>query len=285
MTRPLRVEYPNALYHVTSRGNEKKKIFLDDYDRKMFLETLSEVVKSDNLICHAYCLMGNHYHLLLETPEANLAHAMRDINGNYSQKFNWRHKRVGHLFQGRYKAFVIELESYLLEVARYVVLNPVRAKMVKHPRDWRWSSFRANAGLIKAPDWLHSDTVLRLFSKRIKDAQKLYRKFVLEGVSIDSPFDDVLEGVILGSQEFVDFIWKKTNGSENIKQILRSQRIVGRPSLKELFGKLSDRNERDLAIIFACGRCGYLISEIADYLGLDASTVGKIVRGKYNLKD
>ena len=127
--------------------------------------------------------MDNHYHLLLETLDANLSVAMRDLNGNYAQWFNVTHDRVGHLFQGRYKAFVIERETYLLEIVRYIVLNAVRAGLVEHPKDWKWSSYRATAGMTTVPKWLHVDWVLANFSKGKSDAQKEYRRFVREGLN------------------------------------------------------------------------------------------------------
>ncbi|MBU4452912.1 transposase, partial [Patescibacteria group bacterium] len=164
MARPLRIEFPGALYHVMSRGNARQDIYTDDNDRREFLKNLEHCIKFHNLICHAYCLMGNHYHLLVETPDGNLSQAMRDINGNYTQKFHYLHNRVGHLLQGRYKAFVIEKEAYFLAVARYIVLNPVRDKLVEHPKLWKWSNYNATAGHNRGPVWLDVDTTLDLFS-------------------------------------------------------------------------------------------------------------------------
>ena len=137
MARPLRIEYPGALYHVTSRGDRQEAIFDDDQDRTAFLNVLSEVVSRFRWHCHAFCLMGNHYHLMIETPEANLTKGMRHLNGVFTQWSNRRHKRSGHLFQGRYKAILVDRDSYFLELARYIVLNPVRAAMIKHPRHGR----------------------------------------------------------------------------------------------------------------------------------------------------
>ena len=141
MSRALRIEYAGALYHVTSRGDRREDIYEDDVDRQAFMELLEDVCNSYNWDCHAYCLMSNHYHLLLETPDANLSKGMRQLNGVYSQKYNVRHKKVGHVFQGRYTAILVEKESYLLELSRYIVLNPVRAKIVSKPNDWRWSNY------------------------------------------------------------------------------------------------------------------------------------------------
>lgn len=285
MVRPLRVEYPGALYHVIARGNAYQDIVVDDKDRKGFLYWLKDTIEIHNLVCHAYCLMDNHYHLLFETPDANLSRAMQDLNGNYSQWFNTRHGRVGHLFQGRFKSMVIEKESYLLEVSRYIVLNPIRANIVKQSRSWKWSSYNATAGIARAPNWLHTDWLLGHFSKSMKKAQVEYRNFIIAGIDRRDPHEDLENNFILGTPQFVHWIWNNyTNGSEHMKDHPREQRIVGRPSLDEIFSDVSNVKERDKAICFARIRCGYLISEIAQRIQLDASTVGKIARDKYNSK-
>lgn len=282
MARPLRIEYPGAFHHVMSRGNAYQDIYLNDQDRRAFLKNLQHCIELHNLICHAYCLMDNHYHLLIETPDANLSSAMRDINGNYTQKFNARHKRTGHVLQGRYKAYVIEQELYLLEVVRYIVNNPVEEKMVDHTKEWVWSSFKATSGMLKAPKWLETDFTLGLFSKDRKESQKQYRKFVKEGINRGSPYDQLKEGVILGSPQFIDWVWEtQTNGIEEVKEIPRDQRIVGRPSLEEIFEDEMTKDERDTAIKFARFRCSYLTTEIAKHVGLERSVVGRISRGKY----
>ena len=161
MARPIRLEFAGALYHVTSRGDRREAIYEDDADRERFLAVLADVVRDFNWVCHAYCLMSNHYHLLIETPDANLSKGMRQLNGVYTQASNRRHGREGHLFQGRFKAILVDADSYLLEVARYVVLNPVRARMVRDPAKWPWSSYRAMIGAVEAPDWLATDGLLR----------------------------------------------------------------------------------------------------------------------------
>ena len=281
MARPLRVEYPGALYHVISRGNAYQNIFRDDKDRIKFLEWIKDTAELHNLICHAYCLMDNHYHLLIETPDGNLSKAMRDLNGNYTQWFNARHKSVGHLFQGRYKAFVIEKETYLLQVARYIILNPIRAKLVDHPKDWNWSSYRFTAHFNKSPAWFHPDWILNFFGKKKKDAQIRFRKFIKEGISAEDPHNDLENGFLLGSPQFVYWIWEtQTSGSEELKEHPREQRIVGRPSLNEIFKNVKTKDERDEAIKLARFRCGYLTTEIAEHAGLHRSVVGKISRKK-----
>jgi REP element-mobilizing transposase RayT len=165
MARPLRIEYPGAVYHLTARGNARQPIFRDDADRELFLSTPSHVISRYAWRCHAYCLMANHYHLLVETPKANLSRGMRQLNGVYTQAFNRRLGRVGHLFQGRYKAILVEKEAHLLELCRYVVLNPLRVKARQRVEDWRWGSYRATAGLAPLPNFLTVDLVLGHFGQ------------------------------------------------------------------------------------------------------------------------
>ena len=172
MARPLRIEYPGAVYHITSRGNEKKPVYKDDQDRKNFLFILDKVNKRYHWVCHAYCLMDNHFHLLIETPDGNLSSGMRQLNGVYTQAFNKRHHRAGHLFQGRYKAILIQKDSHLLEVCRYVVQNPVRAGLVEYPAQWRWSSYGATVGREKPPACLTTSWVLGQFSSKRRKAEK-----------------------------------------------------------------------------------------------------------------
>ena len=152
MARPLRLQFAGAVYHLTSRGNARQKIFFDDGDRELFFQTLAHVVSRYSWVCHAYCLMANHYHLLVETPKANLSIGMRQLNGIFTQSFNRRHRRVGHLFQGRFKAILVKKDSYLLELCRYIVLNLVRVKGRTSPAAWKWSTYRPTAGLVAVPE-------------------------------------------------------------------------------------------------------------------------------------
>jgi REP element-mobilizing transposase RayT len=170
MARPLRIEYPSAVCYVTSRGNARADILIDTGDRQSFLFLLESVVSRFNWICHAYCLMDNHYHLLIETPEGNLSMGMRHLNGVYTQSFNRQHQRVGNIFQGRFKAVMVEKESHLLELCRYVVLNQVRAEMVSTAQKWPWSSYRATVGTNTTP-YLTTGWILAQFC-RIKSEAK-----------------------------------------------------------------------------------------------------------------
>ena len=163
MARPLRLEFEGALYHVMSRGNAREDIFLDDGDRTAFLANLGRVAERFDWRLWAWCLMGNHYHLLVETLRPTLSRGMRQVNGIYTQAFNRRHGRVGHVLQGRYKAVLVDKDSYLLEVSRYVALNPVRAGLVAAAGEWPWSSYRTVMGKAAAPDWLVVEDLLRLF--------------------------------------------------------------------------------------------------------------------------
>ncbi len=271
MARPLRIEYPGAVYHITTRGNAYQDIFLDDTDRERFLEILGEVTERFNWLCHAYCLMTNHYHLLIETVDPTLSRGMRQLNGVYTQAFNRRHDRVGHVFQGRYKAILVEKEAYLLELARYIVLNPAREKMVPAPEDWRWSSYRATAGLDEAPPFLTTDWILSQFSDNKEKAQRLYRKFVVEGMG-KSPWDDLKGQIYLGSEGFIESIPKP---GAKLNEVPREQRLLNRPPLAEIFAGADTRDE---GILAAYRDHGYTMREIAEFLGVHYATVSRWLR-------
>jgi len=278
MSRPLRIEYPGAVYHVTSRGDARRTIFCDDNDRLLFLDVLDSIVSRCHWLCHAYCLMNNHYHLVVETPEGNLSRGMRQLNGVYTQRFNRRHRKPGHVFQGRYKAIVVEKESYLLELCRYVVLNPVRAKAVETPGAWNWSSYRATAGFTAVPEYLTVDWILSHFAKRRKAAQQHYREFVLAGPSKGRPWDHLKGQIYLGDDPFVLQMKSLMQGSDTLAEVPRIQRYADRPELKDLF-HVSGRYERNGAIVAAHVKYGYTLSEIGRHLGIHYTTVSKIIKG------
>ena len=282
MSRPLRIEYPGAVYHITSRGNEKKPVFKDDQDRANFLNTLQHVNKRYNWICHAYCLMTNHFHLLIETPDGNLSLGMRQLNGVYTQLFNKWHGRVGHLFQGRYKAILIQKDSHLLEVCRYVVLNPVRAKMVEKPEDWMWSSYLATAGKTKPHPCMTTDWVLGQFGKKRAKAEQEYREFVHWGIGQKTIWTEVRGQSLLGEEGFVDTLVDHLKKHKDIPEIPKSQRYAHRPSLEKLLNAevLLNLRKRRVAIIKAVEQYGYRQQEIATHLGLHYSSVSRIVKGE-----
>jgi REP element-mobilizing transposase RayT len=204
MARPLRLEYAGALYHVTARGDRMEPIYTDDEDRYQWLNVLDEVSQRFNWDIHAYCQMTNHYHFVVETPDANLSKGMRQLNGVYTQRFNRRHGMVGHLFQGRYKAILVQKESYLLELSRYVVLNPVRGGMVDTPSDWPWSSFEVMIGGCD-PELKSLDTewTISWFGKKHDEAARAYAQFVKSGIGRASPLADVRHQLILGDETFL----------------------------------------------------------------------------------
>lgn len=212
MSRPLRLEFEGAVYHVTSRGNERAAIFRDDADREKFLEIVASIVDRQRWLLHAYCLMGNHYHLLVETPRGNLSSGMQRLNGRYTQLFNRRHRRAGHVLEGRYKAIHVEKEAHLLELCRYVVLNPVRARLVERPEDWRWSSYRMTAGRTGLPKWLEVEWTLSRFGRKRSLACTAYRNFVAEGRGARSPLLDVTRQVFLGGESFLDEMDSRLKG-------------------------------------------------------------------------
>lgn len=281
MARPLRIEYPGALYHVTSRGNAKAKIFVDDSDHKAFLAVLGFVVKRFNWLCHAYCLMGNHYHLLIETPEANLSRGMRQLNGIYTQKFNWKHHRSGHLLQGRYKAILVDKDEYLLELARYLMLNPVRAGMAESPEEYAWSSYRATVGKEKGPDFLTTDWLLARFGERRRKAQKRFSDFVKAGMkSRTSPWTKLKGQIYLGDDSFVESLLRDFSGSRgNLREIPKKQIYANRPGLNELFkgDARSNKRERNRAIYKAHVDKKYKLQEIGDYLSMHYASISRIV--------
>lgn len=283
MARQLRIEYPNAVYHVTSRGNARADVYLDNADRERFLDVLGMVVSRYNWLCHAYCLMDNHYHLLIETPDGNLSQGMRQLNGIYTQKFNRRHKQVGHIFQGRFKAILVEKETHLLELCRYVVLNPVRAGMVPSPQRWRWSSFKPTCTVSgEKQKFLTTEWILSQFSETKAEARRKYREFVLEGMkekASNTPWEKVKGQIILGSDRFLGAVVELLAGKEQIPEIPRLQRVANRPSLEVLFAcdHQASKNERNVGIFEAHLKYGYTLKEIAEHLGIHYTTVSKVI--------
>jgi REP-associated tyrosine transposase len=265
MARPLRLQFPGAVYHVTSRGNARQKVFFTDADREQFLPTLADVVSRYRWICHAYCLMPNHYHLLIETPKANLSLGMRQLNGIYTQRFNRRHHRVGHLFQGRFKAILVEKDCHLLELCRYVVLNPARVKGSGTAQKWEWSSYAATAGLAAAPSFLSTDWVVEQFGRSRSQAQKHYREFVGEGTT-GRPWDELKGQIYLGTERFIE---KHAPREKHLKEIPRAQLTAAKPPLERIF-----RNEGNKAISRAYEH-GYRLNEIAAHLGVHYATVSR----------
>ncbi|HEU4889216.1 MAG TPA: transposase [Thermoanaerobaculia bacterium] len=232
MARPLRIEFPDALYHVTSRGNEQRDIFRDDVDREMFLTFLGKAVKRFGWSVTAWVLMTNHFHLVIQTPDPNLSRGMHWLNGSYAGWFNRRHKRSGHLFQGRFHGVLVEKENYFRELLRYVVLNPVRANMVARPEDYRWSSYRSTAGLEAADGWLDISSILDLFDDDPTIARGQYQEFVLAKLdSSECLWDNAFNGIYLGTEAWAKSMRTMVESRPRSTDHPRAHRAVGRPKM------------------------------------------------------
>ncbi len=225
MARPLRITYPGAFYHVTSRGNERKDIFKSKRDREKFLEYFESAAKRYDAVIHVFCLMDTHYHLLLETPSGNLPQIMRHINGAYTTYFNVKRGRSGHLFQGRYKAILVDIDEYAKELSRYIHLNPVRAKMVKTPEEYEWSSYQFYIGEKKPPEWLYRDFILGYFGKKVSIAQKGYHKFVnaIVNKKYDNPLDEVVSSTHIVHDDMFDRLGWFEAKRERVREICLDQ--------------------------------------------------------------
>jgi putative transposase len=280
MARPLRIEFADAVYHVTSRGNGRQKIFLNEQDNRKFLELFGKTSERFNWICHAFCLMVNHYHLMIETPDANLSQGMHHLNATFCQAHNKRHDTVGHLFQGRFKAIVVDRESYLLELARYVVLNPVRAGLVARPEDWPWSSYRATAGLpvSEKSEFLTTAWLLGQFGPDENTARRRYLDFVSSGIGLDSPWLQLQSQLFLGKETFIDKLRDVIPEKTAVKEIPKLQRYANRPQLKEIFADWKTKKKRDEAIVTSHVTYGYKQKEIANFLGIHYTTVSHMIK-------
>lgn len=273
MTRPLRIEYPGAVYHVTARGNRRAQIFMDEKDRDAFFNILAEVNRRFDIRCHTYCLMGNHYHLLLETPRGNLSMAMRQLNGVYTQTFNRQHRKCGHLLQGRYNAILVERDAHLLEAARYIVLNPVRAGLVKGPADWPWSSYAATAGQAEAGVHLTTGWLLAQFDEVPGAAMAKYREFVSDAPERGLG-DEVIGGIVFGSGEYAARCCLRARGGDSMREVSRKERFAGRPGLASIMAGPGERDER---IVQAVEVHGYTQKAVAQELGVHYSAVSKLL--------
>ena len=274
MARPLRLEFAGALYHVTSRGNERKPIYLNEVDFDGFLKILDDVCERYNWVIHSFCLMSNHYHLLVETPDANLSKGMRQLNGVYTQWFNRSHQRVGHLFQGRYKAILVDKDAYLLELNRYIVLNPIRANMVDSLSEWPWSSWHFTMGQVQVPKWLEIDKMLLQFGKSKAMARRSFALFVEQGKGVN-PWTNISNQVFLGNDEFVREHLELLQGQEgDLSEVPQKQRRNQALTLEEYTHQFDNRND---AIKAAYASGGYTLKEMGEYFQLHYSRVSKIV--------
>lgn len=275
MSRPLRLELAGGLYHITSRGNRREDIYLDDTDRNKWLDLLGHVCHRYNWRCHAYCLMTNHYHIVVETVEGNLSQGMRQLNGTYTQYFNHTHHRVGHVFQGRYKGILVDKDSYLLELARYVVLNPVRAHMVRDEQDWPWSSFCSMIGEQPTPEWLETDWLLSQFSGQKKRAIAKYKEFVKAGVEQSGIWEDLTQQIYLGDEFFLKEMQKAMDEQADLSEIPRAQR---RPPARSLQYYKENYQDRKRGMLEAYRSGDYTMKEIAEDFNVHYSTVSRAIK-------
>jgi len=282
MARPLRISFPGAFYHITSRGNEQKAIFRSDRDREKFLEYLESATKKYDAIIHAYCLMDNHYHLIVETPAGNLSRIMAHINGAYTAYFNTKRKRSGHLFQGRYKAILVEADEYAKGLSRYIHLNPIRAKIAETPEVYEWSSYSCYIGKKKAPEWLKMDFILGYFGKKPSDSQKNYKKFV--SILIDqeykSPLKDVVSSTILGTQEFIGSIKEKYLSGQKEDKDLPALKILSRNiTIQDIFNEVDRvikddvKLARNIKVYLSQRYTGEKLDDLGRHFGIGGSGV------------
>ena len=284
MTRPLRIEYPGAYYHVTSRGNERKNIFKDKKDREQFLSYLQSAYLRYKAVIHVYCLMNNHYHLLIETPAGNLSQIMRHINGAYTIYYNIKHRRSGHLFQGRYKAILVDADAYAAELTRYIHLNPIRAGIIENPEKYKWSSYACYIGKKKKPKWLMVEFVLDYFKGNGQDPQKSYRDFVLARMigKYESPLKKTVASTILGSDNFIEHIHERyLNSKEKNRDLPALGKLVSTPDINKIYIEIKSLIKDDSSllknyVLYLCRNySGKTLKEIGDYFGISEAAVSQ----------
>jgi putative transposase len=274
MTRPLRIEFPGALYHVTARGDQLNAIYRDDTDRYIWLELLGLVCARFHLVIHAYCQMTNHYHLMVETAEGNLAQGMRQLNGMYSQRVNRRHNLVGHVFQGRYKAVLVQKEAHLLELARYIVLNPVRAGMVASHAEWHWSSHHFMLDPAGKPGWLDTQWLLGQFGPSPDHAVEAYRQFVAAGAGAQSPLRRIQYQLVLGDDNFAS----QHRGRQQhaaLVDVAKTQRRIAAMTLPQYEAAFAGRDEAMARAYFSTA---FTMAEIGTHFGVSYKTVSRAVK-------
>jgi len=272
---------------VTSRGNERKNVFKSKRDREKFFEYLESATQRYDAVIHAFCLMDNHYPLLIETPSGNLPQIMRHINGAYTTYFNVKRARSGHLFQGRYKAILVEIDEYAKELSRYIHLNPIRAKMVKTPEEYEWSSYRFYIGETKPPKWLYRDFILGYFGNKVSIAQKGYHNFVslLINEKYDSPLDEVVSSTLLGSPGFITFIKDKfLSGKKPDRDLPALKSLIEKASMQDIFdevesvfGKESAWG-RNVKMFISQRYTGEKLKDIGTHFGIGESGVSQVSR-------
>jgi REP element-mobilizing transposase RayT len=287
VARPLRIEFEDAFYHVTSRGNEQKNIFKSDRDRDKFLAYLESATERYAAVVHAYCLMDNHYHLFLQTPAGNLSQIMQHINGAYTTYYNVKRKRSGHLFQGRYKALLVDADAHAQELSRYIHLNPVRAGVVEKPEHYRWSSYNPYIKESRQQEWLHTDFILGLFTGKKESARKQYRRFVesMLGKQQESPLQNIFASTILGDVSFINRIREKhvirTVTDRNLPAV---KHFHEKPGIEEIIRQVEKSLPTDAALakrvqLYICHKySGQKLKDIGLCFGVSESGISQASR-------
>ncbi len=274
MGRPLRIEFAGAIYHVTSRGDRQEAIFRNDGDRYAWQQILASVCARFHWKIHAFCQMGNHYHMIVETLAATLSRGMRQLNGEYTRRFNFRNETVGHVFQGRYKAILVQRQTYLLELSRYVVLNPVRAGMVAAPDAWPWSSYRMTCSDVPAVAWLDTDWLLGQFGIDRAAAVDAYRAFVAAGRGLPNPMTHLRNQLFLGDDKFLKEVSTAATRL-TATEIARSQKRSFARALHQYDDRFADRHEA-MARAYIDG--AYTMAAVAEHFAVHYKTVSRAVR-------
>ncbi len=294
MSRPLRIEFPGAVYHVTSRGDRREPIYRDDNDRLAHLDVIAQAMDRFNAQVLAYCLMGNHYHLVLHTRAANLSRLMRHLNGVYTQSFNRRHGLVGHLFQGRFKAILVDRDAYLLALCRYVERNPVAAGLVWHAGEWPWSSYLAHAGRVPTPPWLDSDGLHGyLLGQPVADAAQrhnavaMYANLVAEDrAEQDAAFwKEALRGqIFMGDESFAARMQALAEPARSAqREVPRAQRLAptraATPTRPMTWTQClrACKGDRDAALLHGYREGGLTMTALAQATGLSLSRVSRVI--------
>ncbi len=276
MAKPPRLNIPGATYHVMARGNRKQPIFEHDRDRRRFLQILDDASERYAVLVLAYCLMGNHFHLVALTPRGNISRFMRHVDGVFTQYSNWRYQRVGHLLQGPFKAVIVENDMHLLAAVAYVVMNPVDAGLVPSPRDWRWSSYRATVGLAAPARYLETDWIETLFpSVNRTESQRRFKLFLRGPRTFESYLEQTAPAV--GTEQYKERIRSFIGRHLFRSDVPRSYKALFRPSLDELFDTCRDKRQRASMIERAHVIHGYRLSEIATALDLHPGSISRIL--------
>ena len=274
MSKPRRIQFPGATYHVMARGNRKARIFDDDRDRRAFLMFLGDAVERFSVECPSYCLMGNHYHFIAHTPRGNLARFMKVLNGGYAQYFNRRHHLTGHLFEGPYQPLVIDDTCYLRTAMAYVARNPVEAGLVGAADQWKWSSYAAMVGLCRPEPFLATAWLQRAFpSVTVENSRQRFAELVSR-----FPGELVLDtrDVVFGDRELQSDVRELIGRTMYLIDLPRSYRAMARPDLSEVL-RCVTRSERVVAIRRAHVVHGYLLSEIARCLEIHPTTISRLL--------